>query len=55
MTWIGVACGTISPIASVDQRCFGPSHGMRGVLEPVEADAADPFGNETSYCRVGKC
>jgi hypothetical protein len=39
--------------APVDQRRLGPAHGMRGVLERVQTDAADPLGDEAGVlpCR----
>jgi hypothetical protein len=41
------------PSAPVDQRRLGPAHGMGRVFERVQADAADPLGNEASVltCR----
>jgi hypothetical protein len=39
--------------APVNQRRLGSAHGMRGVLEWVEADAADPLADQASVltCR----
>src|SRR6185295_2999499 len=39
--------------APVDQGRLGPAHGMRGVLERIETDAADPLADKASVlaCR----
>ena len=43
------------PRATVDQRRLGPAHGVRGELQRVEANTADPLGDEARVCLVVRC